>query len=612
MNYYLNLPDESPLKMNMRRDVMYWDTDERARTANTARDLGETGVKTVGDAYGGGVGEWTNEVLNQHLNAGQSPNDKGTVDLNINKDETGTPPITTPKTIIISKANMPDDDPRITVVMNAPQNLVQQLPTGEYNIIVLAQDYIRTTVEQINVAQTQLQEIMAKMLAMQGNAIVINELKAEPETVFLGELSRVNISCVSTIGQNLTFSWTVTGGTYENKSSTATGLVFKPTQEGTFTVTCRVEDALGNFKEKSVQVRVINTRINVTFDSIVNENFWDEKLNPGEIATIALNIQNNSQIAISGLQRVTGTGGIIVNTTPVGATLSANETETWQVQIQIPKLFSEATGQVIYSIDAFDQNNNPVTISAPIEFPVDFYVEINPIQTGTEPITDRVINVSGKVANPQLTTAIMFLDGEYDTPITLNLSNGSFNQQIALSGSAAPVLHTVDVYAFSGSLEGYDTENFTSHVPITALRLTLTWDTNNTDVDFWCTDPNGEKCVYYHTQTASGLELDFDDTNGYGPENITTTNIIPGDYLVQVHYYSDHDWENAIYSNCQVVIRQNEGQANETVNFYYGGLSDTGDVWTVTTLHYDGAKWTQKAVNKHSKVDPKTLPPKKK
>jgi len=609
VNYYLNLPEESSLKMNIRRDVMYWDEAERTRTASTAKELGETGVKTVGDAYGGGAGEWTNEVLNQHLNQDQSPTDKGTVDLNINKDAANNPPVQEPKTIIISKANMPADDPRITVVMDAPQNLVQQLPTGEYNIIVLAQDYIRTTVEQLQITLNDTQTTMAKLLTLQGNAIVVQSVTPTPETVFMGETARVDVSCVSTIGQNLTFIWTITGGTYTNNVSTGASFTFKPTQEGTYTVNLRIEDSAGNFKERTVEIDVINTRIVAVFDSIIDEDINDDKLNPGEQAIISLNITNNGANPVSGLQSISGEGGITSTTSPSGTTISAGETETWQVNIKIPKLFSETNGSIIYKLDTFDQNNNPVTISVPITFPVEFYVEIDDIES---PVLDRVLSISGTVANPLLSTAIMFIDSDYDTPVTLNLNNGNFYQNIAISGSATEVPHEIKVIAYSGSQEAEDIQSFTSHVPLTALRMTLTWDTPGTDVDFWCTDPNGEKCYYANQVTASGLELDFDDTNGYGPENITTTNIIPGDYLVQVHYYSDHDSENAIYSNCQVVIRQNEGQANETTNFYYGGLSDTGDIWTVTTLTFDGAKWSLKEANTHSQIQPKNLPPKKK
>ncbi|MGB4260488.1 MAG: hypothetical protein WBJ09_01095, partial [Candidatus Cloacimonas acidaminovorans] len=104
-----------------------------------------------------------------------------------------------------------------------------------------------------------------------------------------------------------------------------------------------------------------------------------------------------------------------------------------------------------------------------------------------------------------------------------------------------------------------------------------------------------------------GLALDVDDTNGYGPENITTQNVIPGDYLVQVHYYSDHDYENAIGTNCVVVIRQ---AGLPTVN-YYGYLSDTGDLWTVTTLHYDSVKgWSIKPNSNYCKINPNTMPKK--
>jgi len=148
---------------------------------------------------------------------------------------------------------------------------------------------------------------------------------------------------------------------------------------------------------------------------------------------------------------------------------------------------------------------------------------------------------------------------------------------------------------------------FTSHVPLMALHCTLTWDTYGTDVDLWVTDPNGERCYYAHRQTASGLSLDVDDVNGYGPENITTSTVIPGDYVVQVHYYSDHDSDNAIGTNSLVVIRQGD---LAPVN-YYGFLSDSGDLWDVTTLHFDAGKgWSIKVTDKHSKVNASTLPPK--
>ncbi len=609
LNNYLNLDEDDPVKLGTRRRVMEWDEADRTRTANTAKELGETGVKIVGDAYGGAPGEWANEVLNQHMSEGQNTTNSGTCNLTVNQDSESNPAITAPKTIIISKKNMPDEDPRITIVMNAPQNLVQPLPNGDYSVIVMAEGFIRNVQEDLQIAQTQVNNVMAKLLKLADNAIVIESMTANPETVFLGDLATIDVSCVSTIGQALTFTWDVAGGTFINKSATRTQLKFKPTQEGIYTVTVTIEDALGNEKVKSVQVHVVDAALTVGQYTITGENISDSKVNPGETVTMSLPVTNNMTTNLVGTIHFTGENGITIDYTSSRVVLYPGENLISGINVQLPVNYSEDTGTINFLCDTFDGNNNPVTIGAPVEFPVEFYVEINDITT--DPVTDRVVYISGRVANPQLSTAILFFDNDFEQPTNLNLSSGSFSQQIALSGSATEVEHTVKVIGISGGNVAEDVMTFNSLVPLTALRMTLSWDTPGTDVDFWCTDPNGEKCYYGHTSTLSGLELDFDDTNGYGPENITTTTIIPGDYLVQVHYYSDHDGTNAIYSNCQVVIRQNEGTTNETINNYYGGLSDTGDIWTVTTLTYAAGKWSVKpSNNRHSYQDPKLLPKK--
>ncbi len=613
LNSYLNLSDDDPLKMNTRRDVMYWDEAERTRTANTAKELGETGVKTVGDAYGGGVGEWTNEVLIQNMSDGQDPNDKGTFNVTVNEDATGTPAITNGKTIIIAKKNMPEDDPRITVIMNAPQSLSQQLPSGDYSIIVMADGFIRSVEGTISIAQNQMQNLMAKLLKLSENAIVIESMTTGTPTVMLGENAEIRLNCVSTIGQNLEFAWEIAGGTFSNKSADGPNLTFKPTQEGTYTVTVTITDALNNTKTKSITLETVDAKLSLTSYTIGSESFYDNKINPGELVTLSLNIKNNGDQDLTGTERIVGRGGIQVSPASTYATIPSGQTGIWNVNVQVPVNYSETTGALDFYFDTVNQSQQPVTISSSIEFPVDFYVQIDPISA--DPVTDRVITVSGVVANPLLTTATMFLDGDAMQPTVLNLSSGYFSKEIAISGSSHEVEHTVTVIASSGSNEAEDTENFDSLVPLSLFRMTLTWDTGGTDVDFWCTDPNGEKCYYANSYTASGLELDFDDTNGYGPENITLTpsTLVPGDYTVQVHYYSDHDYESAIYSNCQVVIKQNEGTQQETTRYYYGGVADTGDIWNVTTLNFDGSKWSVKAPAKeHSFTSPAKLPAKRK
>ncbi|MFK5855279.1 MAG: hypothetical protein QM503_04045, partial [Bacteroidota bacterium] len=71
------------------------------------------------------------------------------------------------------------------------------------------------------------------------------------------------------------------------------------------------------------------------------------------------------------------------------------------------------------------------------------------------------------------------------------------------------------------------------------LQIGLSWNTNETDIDLWVTDPAGELLYYGNPTSASGGYLDRDDTDGYGPENIYWVSNIPdGDYFIQVHYYS--------------------------------------------------------------------------
>ncbi len=48
------------------------------------------------------------------------------------------------------------------------------------------------------------------------------------------------------------------------------------------------------------------------------------------------------------------------------------------------------------------------------------------------------------------------------------------------------------------------------------VRVVLTWDADNTDMDLWLTDPSGEKCFYQHNKTRIGGIISRDFTRGYG------------------------------------------------------------------------------------------------
>ncbi|MEO7404966.1 MAG: DUF2135 domain-containing protein, partial [Burkholderiales bacterium] len=69
------------------------------------------------------------------------------------------------------------------------------------------------------------------------------------------------------------------------------------------------------------------------------------------------------------------------------------------------------------------------------------------------------------------------------------------------------------------------------------LRVVLSWDADNTDIDLWVTDPNGERAHYGHRNTYQGGRMSADFTGGYGPEEFILKNAKPGKYKVEANFY---------------------------------------------------------------------------
>ena len=71
------------------------------------------------------------------------------------------------------------------------------------------------------------------------------------------------------------------------------------------------------------------------------------------------------------------------------------------------------------------------------------------------------------------------------------------------------------------------------------LQVTLTWDTDFSDVDLYVLEPDGT-WVYYAAPNGPTAELDFDDTEGFGPENIFVPpgNAASGTYSAAIDMFS--------------------------------------------------------------------------
>lgn len=71
------------------------------------------------------------------------------------------------------------------------------------------------------------------------------------------------------------------------------------------------------------------------------------------------------------------------------------------------------------------------------------------------------------------------------------------------------------------------------------LRVVLTWDADNTDIDLWVTDPSGERAYYGNRRTRQGGRMSPDFRQGYGPEEFSLRRAMPGEYLVEANFYGN-------------------------------------------------------------------------
>ncbi|HLP07572.1 MAG TPA: DUF2135 domain-containing protein, partial [Opitutaceae bacterium] len=71
------------------------------------------------------------------------------------------------------------------------------------------------------------------------------------------------------------------------------------------------------------------------------------------------------------------------------------------------------------------------------------------------------------------------------------------------------------------------------------LRVVLTWDADNCDIDLWVEDPEGERAFYGNRHTAQGGILSCDFTGGYGPEEFMLRKPKAGTYTVHLNYFGD-------------------------------------------------------------------------
>lgn len=70
------------------------------------------------------------------------------------------------------------------------------------------------------------------------------------------------------------------------------------------------------------------------------------------------------------------------------------------------------------------------------------------------------------------------------------------------------------------------------------LRISMAWDTDNTDIDIHVIEPTSEEAYFAHQRTEIGGFVSRDFRQGYGPEEYMLKKAIEGTYKVRCRYYS--------------------------------------------------------------------------
>ncbi|MBI1668447.1 VIT domain-containing protein [Capnocytophaga periodontitidis] len=122
------------------------------------------------------------------------------------------------------------------------------------------------------------------------------------------------------------------------------------------------------------------------------------------------------------------------------------------------------------------------------------------------------------------------------------------------------------------------------------VRVVLSWDTNDCDMDLWVTDPKGEKCYYQNTITYLGGKISDDVTEGYGPEEFMIKKAMKGQYKVQVDYFGTHSQKQLMPVSLRITFYTHFGTPQQKQEETTVRLSNAKEVIEVGAFLVTGNK----------------------
>lgn len=164
---------------------------------------------------------------------------------------------------------------------------------------------------------------------------------------------------------------------------------------------------------------------------------------------------------------------------------------------------------------------------------------------------------------------------------------GGFSRPYAFSRGS----NNVEVRAADGSasrrVQFY--ESYSGRQP-PGLRIVLSWDSGDTDLDLHVVTADGEHAFYANRVLNNGGAIDVDVTAGYGPEIFSAPRPAPGIYHVYVNYYGgggrEGDDAGPAITTAQVAIVAGEGTPSEKQQVFRVPLRNPGELQHIRSFTY--------------------------
>jgi uncharacterized protein YfaP (DUF2135 family) len=96
------------------------------------------------------------------------------------------------------------------------------------------------------------------------------------------------------------------------------------------------------------------------------------------------------------------------------------------------------------------------------------------------------------------------------------------------------------------------------------IRVVISWDTDNSDMDLHVVEPDGKECMYDNPLTSNGGKMSSDFTQGFGPEQYMMKKTIDGYYVIKAHYFGSQSQSQLMPVSVYADVFLDYGTKNQT------------------------------------------------